>query len=195
MAVFQCVLMGFVNGQTFNHVMHVKDDNVDATTKSDLANLLNVQWVQRIRGLQTNGVQYTQITVRNVSIPLDPVFSLPINILGTGGAAAAEDGPVPAALLRFSTAVAGRTGQGRYYMPGLNMNTSTNLGQLTPATLTSWQVLLDDMKTQWLEPNLNNIALGICSRGNPTATFKNVIDMRFRTILSTMRSRNWGVGI
>lgn len=195
MAVLRVVLVGLVNGQTFNNVLHIKDDNIDANSKSDLATLIQTQWIATVKTLQTNGVTYLQIQVRNVSIPLDPTFALPINIVGTGGAAAAEDGPVPAALLRFETAVGGPSGRGRYFMPGLNMNTSTNLGVLTPATLTSWQSALDALKAQWLAPNINNIALGVCSRSNPDATFKNVTDMKFRTVLSTMRSRNINVGI
>lgn len=196
MAIFRVVLVGFVNGQTFNNVLHVRDDNVDANTKPDLAALFNAQWIATIKSLQTNGVQYIEINVRNVSIANDPTFQLPINIVGGGGAAAAEDGPVPAALMQFSTATGGPSGRGRYYMPGLNMNTSTNLGQLTPTTLTQWQLSIDNnIKPQFLAPNINNIALGICSRSDPTGTFKNITDIRFRTVLSTMRSRNWNVGI
>jgi hypothetical protein len=195
MAIYQVTVSGLVSSNTFNNVLHFIDDRGGPNPEQVLANDVDSVWIDQVKGFQHNQVNYLQINVRNVGAPGPAPFNKTINKLGTGGPTTAADIPTIAIVLRFQTAVAGRTGRGRVHLAGPRQATSANLGILTTATITAWQTQLNAISAAMLQGGSLGIALAICSRSNPSGTVKSVTSLQLRAILGTMRSRNWGVGI
>ena len=194
MGLYRVVFSGFVNGNVFNNVLHFGYDAVDPTPEVTLAGIVNTHWIDNIKTLQTNQVNYLNINVRNVGAPGPAPFNLVVNKLGTGIAADNSDNPVMAAHIKFQTAVAGRTGRGGIQLPGISLRTSCNLGILTAATLAAWAPKFTLIMNALKQGGTQNVALSICSRSNPVSTQKSVTSISARAVLGTCRTRNYGVG-
>ena len=194
MALYRVTISGLVNSNTFNNVLHLAFDAVDPTPEQTVTNIIDAQWIERVKKFQSNQVQYLNINARNVSSPGPAAFNKTINKLGTGGPAASGDNPVMAAVLKFQTAVAGRTGRGRVHLGGIRLTTSANLGILTAATLASWQPDIDAIAAALLQGGSEGVALSIANRTDPSGSTKSITAIVIRPVLGTMRSRNWGAG-
>jgi len=196
MALYRVTLIGTISGNTFENVLHITTSDVTPTAAQSLANYMRDNWIANIKKFQGTQAVYFIINVRSLENLAPAPFNLNVNIPGTGGPTQAGDNPFTCAVLRLQTNVAGRTGRGRYHMPGVLLATSANLGILTQTTLNAWQPTLNTMMAAFnVTGNASNYSLVICNRQQPLQSIKAVTNLLFRVNLGTMRSRNYGIGV
>ena len=194
MPVWEITCSGLLLNNSWQNVFHVITDP-GGPTPSGIADIIDTHWVDNFRTWQHNFISWLDIGVRDVStIPSPVAFHKTINKVGGGGAATSNDNPVSCMVVKKQTAVAGRTGRGRIMVGGIRISPSTNLGQVTPATLTAFTTTLTTIMNAIGPSGTQPIELGLCSRSDPEATFKSVISLQLRVILATERTRNYVVG-
>lgn len=190
----EATFSGLLFGNTWNNVVHFQTDEFPGGL-SDIANILDTHWVDNFRNWQHSGISWLNIAVRDVgTTPAPATFNKTIAKVGAVGGPDADDQVALAIVVKKLTATGGRTGRGRMFIGGYLTSPSTNLGQLTPATVTAFTGTLNTVMARFGPTGDQGLTLGICSRASPVATFKPVISLQLRTVLGTMRSRNWGHG-
>jgi len=192
MPVYRVTCTCIVQGQTCQNVFHLASDG--GQLLSAIAGAVNQAWISQMLPFQHNGARWVNIEVREATTPLNAPFSLAIDVLGTGAAVQVADDPCRCRVLKFRTALAGRSGRGRLYIPGTSMS-AWNGNFVNSASLSAGNSLINTLKTNWLAPNATQqLALVICPRSNP-GNFKTVTDIIQRPLAGYQRRRNIGIGI
>lgn len=180
-------------GQVCNITPHF--DNIDGLlTMAQIATELQGAWLTAIRTVQFNSAFWYKFEINDVNSPTTPTFvSNFANLNGTGGLNNAH--PQVCYLWSMKTALRGRKGRGRMYIPGINSQITTASGTVGATLLTT-----------------NNTAItNIMNRYGPTGTFagslkwvlwsradnvaRPITECTIRNNFGTQRRRNIGVGV
>lgn len=193
MPVFRITNSCVVIGQITQNVFHIASDSF-AGLPQTVAETIRDQWLNLIRPFQHTGAKWIDIEVRDVSNIGNVPFHLAVNLLGTGSTVNVADGPVMCRVLKFQTALAGRKGRGRMYIPGTS-NQAWENGVLNAASLNAGNNFIAQLKSGWVGDNASSgFNLVICPRSAPSQ-FKEVIDIIQRPVAGYQRRRNVGVGV
>lgn len=192
MPVYRATFSGLLWGNVWNNVVHFAIDS-PIPTLADIATHLNANWVEKIRGFQQNQLQWLDIGVRDVTTTPGPsTYHLPINKIGTSSAATATDTNLVTVVLKFQTAMAGRTGRGRILIAGVPSG-RFNIGIVEPSVLTTWQTVANQLYDIYKQSGGAPVNLVVASRSNP-ANYKTVTGITVRPTQGTCRSRGYGIG-
>jgi len=192
MATLEITFSGTNFATVWENVIHA---TTTLSTTSAVADVMDTQWVDRLRPFQHDQCRWLSIKVRDVSSPPTLVtFTKPINKLGNGVGAAFSDQVLLAMCIQKKTAVPGRHGIGRFFLAGMSVG-SQNLGILTNAHITAMQSMFTTMLSHIGVGGDTGVQIGLCQRGNETASYKSITALAVRPILATVRRRQYGVGI
>lgn len=109
----------------------------DINTPAELAEFMANAWSSEILGGQSSNITFLGTRVKFGPSETGP--SAEFALSSPGGAASTTVSPNTAYLVRKLTALGGRAGRGRMYVPGPNETTINAAGQVEPATLEAQQ--------------------------------------------------------
>jgi len=193
MAVDRITLSMLLDGQVVQNVFHMLNPD-GATTLTLVADDIDSNWISQIQPFQHSGVHYYDIEVRQVSPAGLASFHKSIVKTGTATSEDQPDNPVVSRVLKFTTAVAGRHGRGRYYIPGVAFSGWIQ-GIVKPASITAGQTLVDALKARYVNAgHSSSLSLVVAPRSTPSdyILVNNIVQ---RTVLGYQRRRSIGVGI
>jgi len=190
MPIVEITFSGTNIATLFENVMHA---DTTLSTLSAVADVMDTQWVDRLRAFQHDQTRWLSIKVRDVSSPPTlTTYTKPINKVGTGAGAHSSDQVVTAMCIQKKTAAVGRRGYGRYFMPYSEI--SQNVGIVTTATITAMQSMFATMLTFIGVGGSSGVQLGLCTRGSEASTFKSITALVVRPTIATVRRRQYGIG-
>ena len=181
-----------VDGQVNQNVIHL--ENADgAIADATIATTIRDSWLSEIRPFQRTDASWYDIEVRKVP-GVNVPYHLTIVLAGTGASSAEQDVPFVCRVLWFQTAVAGKRGRGKLYIPGTTFN-AWDRGRVKPVSITAGLPLCANLVSRftWLSPS-TGLSLVVCPRSDPTDV-KHVIEITQRVNLGVQRRRGLGVGI
>lgn len=192
MAVWRVTLSCSVDGQVCQNVLHLTAS--DGILPNTVTDIMRDQWLPQIRPFQHTGARWFDIEARRVDpIGLAP-FHQTIVQFGSGDTEREADNPCLARVLQFKTAVAGRHGRGRIYIPGTTQ-ASWDKGFVKTASLTAGQPLVNSLMNSFCNPNPPfGLRLVLSRRSNPSQTI-NVDTIVQAPRIGVQRRRNIGVGM
>lgn len=191
MAIVEITFGGVNIATVFENVLHA---DTTLSTASDVADVMDTQWVDRLRAFQHDQCRWLSIKVRDVSSPPTlTTFTKPINKVGTGAGTHSSDQVVTAMCIQKKTAVIGRHGYGRYFMAGMS-EISQNVGIVTPATIAAFATMFTTMLGFIGVGGSSGVQIGICTRGSESSSFKSITALVVRPTVATVRRRQYGVG-
>jgi len=150
-------------------------------------------WINTVKFLQHNGLQYDSVTVTRVDGPGGGSFTeLRGGIFG-GQAQETQGLSFSAAVIQFQTGLSGRNHRGRYYVAAHRQG-ATHFGQFDASELALWQQQMDILKSAYTGPDGGTTGLGLVIRGEKVVHNTPVTSIGMRPILGVQRRRNVGVG-
>jgi len=184
--LYEVVFSGTYYGQLWQNKVHFASVNGGGDMVPIAAGIRD-NWVFWMRQVQTNDVQWTQFTMKELSAP----GGIHVEPLGVTGAQAGE--PQRASficgVMRKNTGLAGRKNRGRIHIPGIRQG-GTQLGRIVGQELVNWNITAAQLMAKFVNPTPFGIHLVIKNQeGHVTVT-----SLTMRDVLGTMRTRNIGVG-
>lgn len=152
---------------------------------SDMADDLILAWVGTIELLHTSACVLTSVLVKFG--PNDTGGAAEVSCNVTGNATGDSDSPNVATLVRKNTGFGGRTGRGRFFLPGAPstyLNQDGTFGSTWPVTL---QARLDDWYTAQLAAGLVPVLLH--SEDSPVTTPMPIVGFSADIRVATQRRR------
>lgn len=193
MAVIEVTLTGTILGQTHENIFHMQKSPWNPLTDyAPMAAHLNANWLGQVKTFAPVEFVWTNIRLKNITTPAEPVFSQDIMTQGTSSGIEGMP-PFVCFLFRFQTATGGRTGKGRYYQSSPNPGHVVR-GLFTASMLAFYAPKLVALANFYGPAHSSDYLLGVCTRGN-AASFKGVQAITMDTIPRVQRRRNIGVGL
>lgn len=189
--VFRVTVTAVLYGQQCQNVIHLSGPSSDPGQMSVLATEIRDVWVEKVRGVITQDVKFVNINVRLLGSQFAP-FDKTINVNGAGSASNQQI-PFACYVIRLRSALIGRKGHGRVYIPGV-LNGVTDFGLLNQSTLNFWSPRLADIMAAFGPGGTSTFRLGVGPKVNTTANFKEVINLQMAPTLGSQRRRNIGIG-
>jgi len=192
MSIHRVTMSCLVDGQVNQNVIHL--ENADgAIADATIATTIRDSWLSEIRPFQRTDASWYDIEVRKVP-GVNVPYHLTIVLAGTGASSAEQDVPFVCRVLWFQTAVAGKRGRGKLYIPGTTFN-AWDRGRVKPVSITAGLPLCANLVSRFtgLSPS-TGLSLVVCPRSDPTDV-KHVIEITQRVNLGVQRRRGLGVGI
>jgi hypothetical protein len=185
------ITSGFFFGQTCQNVLHFNNPD-GLTTPADIATDIKNNWLVQISAMSSGNIVWNNISVRRVDGGTEAPYNLAVSIAGAQSGSA-QQLTFLAYVIRIRTAVVGRRGRGRIYVPGPNLNL-TNLGVWASSTITGWQTPLNNLAARYLAGGTSSIRLGVASHTDPS-DWKAATQLLLASIPGIQRRRNIGVGV
>lgn len=117
-------LTGTQSGGLTENIIHLRNQEGFDIPRNQILDRLFTAFIGQIRNLQANNFTWTNMAIWNWYDEDDTPLSVPISAGGTSGAAIQYFNSM-AAVFQKKTAVSGKRGRGRFYMPappGTNLN-------------------------------------------------------------------------
>jgi len=192
MSIHRVTMSCLVDGQVNQNVIHL--ENLDGgIPDATIATTIRDSWLSEIRPFQRTDVSWYDIEVRKVP-GVNVPYHLTIVLAGTGAASAEQDVPFVCRVLWFQTAVAGKRGRGKLYIPGTTFN-AWDRGRVKPVSITAGLPLCANLVSRFTGASpTSGLSLVVCPRSDPTDV-KHVIEITQRVNLGVQRRRGLGVGI
>lgn len=179
-------------GQVCQNVMHFFNPD-GALSLSAAADEFQNQWITNVKPRQIGNVQWTKIQVYNLSNPVLAPFEKSINILGTNSTTTLSR-TFDCFVLKVQTAIAGRHGHGRIYLPGLHEGFLSN-GLFQQSQVDAWATQLAIIKARFIgPPAAGPMTLAVREKAAPH-TMTLATNILLRNIPGVQRRRNIGVGV
>lgn len=194
MAVYRVTFSGIHYNQiTCQNVVAFRDQT-NLMNPLTVAQELRDQWCTILAAGQTTQFGWRNISVRTIGSTASP-FDLAIIVNGQDAADGSLAVPVITQKFRLHTAVAGKHGRGRIYLPGYRQSLWTG-GQLNATGITNMTIRLNAITSRYVGPLMqSSLELGILRRGGTAADFIPVDFISLSLIPGVQRRRNLGVGI
>lgn len=116
---------------------------------------------------------------------LGPSAEVATSVPGTGGGV--QTSPAVAILIRKVTAIGGRPGRGRFYLPGVQESEVENTGLLTPAFVAGLQSEVDDFFAELVSSGMPPVLLH--SETSPVAVPTPITSFQVDSRVATQRRR------
>lgn len=194
MAVEEVTFVGTTLSGVQENVVHFYNPD-GTTTHAAMAADLQTNWINPLLNLHNNNFTWVSMNIRRVD-PAGGVTSTHPISPGQGNQSGDMAPPFVSALIRLTSATAGRSGRGRIYIPGLSIGTFGDRGRLTPGSYSAFQtIFLNQWRTRYLNPSgASPFTLCIIPRSDPTDK-KLVTALDVRLWASVQRRRNYFIGI
>jgi len=188
MPLWRVVPKGVIFSQVCQNVLHFARDASGLTTAQIRDELIS-GWFPILRNLQNNNFAWTQVSIQQILPTLQPpdVYALSNQAGSLSGTAAV---PVIAGLFSLRTAAAGRTGHGRFYMPGVHQDSVLNGANGAVGT---YQTRANDLMNRYGHLGSGPFEIVVTSRTQPS-NYKSVTAIIVRPTWGVQRRRNIGVG-
>jgi len=194
MSMHRVTISATLDGQICQNVMHF--NNPDGTkTASQIADSIETVWLANWKQFSHSGLVWFDIAVRELGSLL-AVFHKTIVVAGTGGGETEPDCPVIARVIKLQTAVAGKHGRGRLFIPGMSKDAWVR-GLVKPASITAGLPLMAALKSAYITAGgSESLRLYVMPRnGTVTADGYQVEELVQRTTLGYQRRRSIGIGM
>lgn len=190
MSTMRVILSGVILAQRCQNVLHFWNPD-DTQTHDNIRDELIANWLPIVRNVQNANWRWTEISVQRVSGTPDiaTVYPLSGNAGSLSGAPAVT---VIAILFSIRTAVPGRHGHGRFYLPGVHGESVSNSVPESGA-LSAFQGAANALVARYGASGTGPINLVVVPRATPSDThFCTAIVVR--PTFGVQRRRNIGVG-
>lgn len=197
MSLNRVTITALFYGQTVQNVFYLQNPD-GATTMSDVATRVYTDFigstgVKGIKHIASSQVNWISVKVEEVSLTPPSPFILAISRAGDLPPTAYIN-PAGCFILQLRTALAGRHGHGRIYIPGVTPNFMTN-GLRGPDADAYIVQFLPDLKTAWLAATNPDLYLVVHRKGNDPTEHIQCTDLQISTHIGIQRRRMPGVGI
>lgn len=191
MSYNRVILSGTFYGQVWQNVLFFH--NFDgALTFPQVATHVRDNWATQCKSGLPADVFYTGVTVYDDEHPEVGPYFLPLSLQGSQSA---DTQLVPFAcwVLTFRTALGGRHGHGRCFLPGV-LKGFHFLGVLTAGGGTYWATALANLNTVYAGASGGPLHL-VLKRRDVNSFYTSVDTIGMRSTMGAQRRRNIGVGI
>lgn len=198
MSVERVTITALYYGQKVQNVLNF--DNPDGTlTPLQVCTEIKDNWIGSttnvgIHAWVGNHIQWVQVACQTRATPLPAPTTLTIAINGQQSASGQEYTPL-AVILKFSTAIAGRRGRGRSYVPGIANGFATN-GLLNSTFHSFADTALNALNARFKLAGSGPLQLLVGPRnGMVLIDYLHVTNIQASTFIGVQRRRNIGFGI
>lgn len=190
MALWQVTLTGTILAQKCQNVLHFFREQDDMDNAS-IRNEFTSNWLPIVRNLQNASWAWTTIGVQQLEPVTEPLEVFVVT--NQSGSLSGTMAPtVLAGLFSLRTGFAGRSGRGRFYLPGVHGASVLN-SILEPNAFSAYQTRANDLLNRYGAQGAGPLRLVVASRG-PERTFHQVTAIVVRQTFGIQRRRNIGVG-
>lgn len=194
MALFRAVVKGQLFGCAVQNVLHFERADAPANAPLLLAQSLRDFFYSQIKGLCNNAMVWNSINIYDPEHPENLPLVLATNFTGTWSSSVVLWGPL-SGVFQIKTAVAGRTGRGRFYIAGMEPAGLTS-GLWGTGRINLMNQVATSIKGGYVGSNPSSLfTLGILPRGGSSTDFKPAIDLLARPLPGAQSRRNIGRGI
>lgn len=177
------------------NVVHFNNPD-GALTHAAMAAELITHWITPLLALHNNNFVWVQLEITELGSGPSLTDTFPI-ASGQGSQAGDAAPPFVSAVIKLSSAVPGRKGRGRIFLPGLSIGTFGDRGRLTPGSYSGFQTLfLNGWRAKFIIGGSGPLQLVITNR-TPTAhaDWVHVTGLDVRNYAGVQRRRNYFVGM
>jgi hypothetical protein len=192
MAVVKVTVTGLQWQQRCQNVIHFENTDGFLTLDQVIAEI-EQNWIQLFRAKQMNSFRWLDISAKTVG-DQSQVAHKPIDYFGQ---AANDPSAQTFSCVKFliKTAVFGKSGRGRIYVPGMSTVFLWQEGYLNVNAVASMQTLCDQIMARYnLANGTGPLGLGILGKGKPPSAWIPAIGLNVSTTAGVLRRRNIGVG-
>lgn len=193
MPVFRCTMDQIFRGQTLQNVIHVSTGGA-AMTQVQVADAMADAWVNSIRFIQVNELNYVSLKVQQLGAGIGPPFVKAMNVLGSQGASSSTL-TFSAFVIKCTAFAPGRKAFGRAFIGGHVGGAFVN-GIIEIGQQNFWNnTVLPNLRSKLmgLTPS-SGLNWGLITNKDPS-TFRSVEEIQIRSIAGAQRRRNIGTGI
>lgn len=191
--IHRITVIGTYFGQTFNNVVNMQE-TTGLLTPEEVADEFDTEWVFEMNRMVSQNVKWTGIRVQPLTAGPPAPFNKTVAYQGQQSPAGTEFTFV-AGVIKIFTAIGGRHGRGRVYIPGVGNNT-TEQGVLRPDVLNLWKLTIIDPFVQKFNAanGTSPLSLGVMGK-SPSSPWHPMTSLQMRGLIGVQRRRNIGIGM
>lgn len=188
--IYAVRLTGTQNPGITENLIHCRNEDGFTYTKTQFLDNLYTRFLTQLAFNQANNFTWTKMSIWKWYDDTDAPLDVAISLGGSSGAAIQYFGPM-AAVFQKKTAVSGKTGRGRFYMPAAP---GTNLfnGKWSSSYLTNLEANRTAINAWLTGPTpLAHINLVLVPKESDTEEYKDLTDFKPRDYPGTQVRRNF----